>query len=35
MIKLLKKMRRQEWLMAALCALFVLGQVYFDLRLPD
>ncbi len=35
MFRLLKRMRRQEWMMAALCALFVLGQVYFDLRLPD
>lgn len=35
MIKLLKKMRRKEWLMAGLCALLVLGQIYFDLRLPD
>jgi len=35
MIKLLKKMRRREWLMAALCTLLVLGQIYFDLRLPD
>ncbi len=35
MIKLLKKMRRKEWLMAGLCAALVLGQIYFDLRLPD
>ena len=28
-------MRKQEWLMAGLCALLVLGQIYFDLRLPD
>ncbi len=35
MIELLKKMRRKEWLMAGLCALLVLGQIYFDLRLPD
>lgn len=35
MIKLLKKMRRREWLMAGLCALLVLGQIYFDLSLPD
>lgn len=35
MMKLLKKMRRKEWLMAGLCALLVLGQIYFDLRLPD
>lgn len=35
MIKLLKKMGKREVLMAVLCALLVLGQVYFDLRLPD
>ncbi len=35
MIKLLKKMRRREWLTAGLCALLVLGQIYFDLKLPD
>ena len=35
MIKLLKRMRRKEWLMAGLCALLVLGQIYFDLSLPD
>ena len=35
MIKLLKRMGRREWLMAGLCALLVLGQIYFDLRLPD
>ena len=35
MIKLLKRMRRKEWLMAGLCAVLVLGQIYFDLRLPD
>lgn len=35
MIKLLKNMRRKEKLMALLCLLFVVVQVYFDLRLPD
>ena len=35
MIRLLKRMRRREWLMAGLCALLVLGQIYFDLSLPD
>lgn len=35
MIKLLKKMRKKEWLMAIACALLVLGQIYFDLKLPD
>lgn len=35
MIKLLKKMGKREVLMTVLCALLVLGQVYFDLTLPD
>lgn len=35
MIKLLKKMGRREALMAVLCTILVLGQVYFDLTLPD
>lgn len=35
MIKLLKNMGKREVLMAVLCALLVLGQVYFDLTLPD
>ena len=35
MIKLLKKMGKREVLMTVLCTLLVLGQVYFDLTLPD
>ena len=35
MIKLLKNMRRKEKLMALFCLVFVVAQVYFDLRLPD
>lgn len=35
MLKLLKNMRRREALMALLCLVLVVGQVYFDLRLPD
>ena len=35
MIKLLKNMRRKEVLMVLLCAVLVVAQVYFDLRLPD
>ncbi len=35
MLKLLKNMRKRDALMALLCALLVLGQVYFDLALPD
>ena len=35
MIKLLKRMRKREALMALLCAVLVVAQVYFDLKLPD
>ena len=35
MIKLFKQMRRKEALMALLCAVLVMGQVWFELRLLD
>lgn len=35
MIRLLKNMRLKEVLMACACCLLIVGQVYFDLRLPD
>ena len=35
MIKLLKRMRRREALMTLVCAVLVVAQVYFDLKLPD
>ena len=35
MIKLFKQMRRKEALMALFCAVLVVGQVWFELRLPD
>ena len=35
MIKLFKQMRRKEALMALRCAVLVVGQVWFELRLPD
>ena len=35
MIKLLKNMQKREWLMALACAVFVVGQVYIELTLPD
>ncbi len=35
MLKLLKSMRKKEVIMSIICALFVVGQVYFDLLLPD
>ena len=35
MLKLIKNMRRKEKEMALLCLVFVVVQIYFDLRLPD
>ena len=35
MLKLLQNLRRREWTMAAVCAVLILGQIYFDLSLPD
>ena len=35
MLKLLRNLRRQEWAMAAVCAVLILGQSNFDLALPD
>ncbi len=35
MRKLLKRMRPREITMCLMCAVFLLGQIYFDLKLPD
>ena len=35
MLRLLTKMRRRAAISAVICALFVMGQIYFDLALPD
>lgn len=35
MVKLLKNLRTKEIVMAIICLVFVVGQVYFDLSLPD
>lgn len=35
MVKLLKRMRKREIIMCLVCAVFILGQIYFDLALPD
>ena len=35
MIKLLRKMRPRELVMSLVCAVLVVGQIYFDLTLPD
>ncbi len=35
MVKILKKLNRYEWLAILLVALFIVGQVWLDLKLPD
>lgn len=35
MLKLLKRMRKREILMCLVCSALLLGQIYFDLKLPD
>ena len=35
MIKLLGKMKKKEWGYAFICIFMILGQIYFDLLLPD
>lgn len=35
MINLLKKMQKREWIMALICTAFILGQIFFDLKLPE
>lgn len=35
MIKLLMRMRRKEILLSLVCIVLVLGQIYFDLKLPE
>ncbi len=35
MFKLLKNMRPKEIIMSIICIIFILGQIYFDLLLPD
>jgi len=35
MIKLLRRLRSREIWMCVICAVLILGQIYFDLRLPE
>lgn len=35
MFKLFKRMRRREVIMWSVCAVLLLGQIYFDLKLPE
>lgn len=35
MLKLLKRMRKREVLMCISCAILIVGQIYFDLKLPE
>ena len=35
MLRLLKKFRPIDWFFACVVVAFVVGQVYFDLKLPE
>ena len=35
MVKLLKKMKVREWILAAICFVLILGQIFFDLTMPE
>ena len=35
MFKLLKQMRKKDWLLVVVCILFIVFQVWLDLKLPD
>lgn len=35
MLKLFRKMKGKEWGMAAVCTLLIIGQIYYELKLPD
>ena len=35
MIKLLKKMEAREWILVILCFALILGQIFFDLTMPE
>lgn len=35
MLKVFKYLQKKEWLMILGCLIFVIGQVWLDLRLPD
>lgn len=35
MFKLLRKMRAKEWLLSFLCIALVMGQIYFELTMPE
>lgn len=35
MLKLFKRLKGREWAMAAVCLVFIVGQVWLDLRLPE
>ena len=35
MIKLLKNLGKKEWILAAICLILIVGQVWLDLKMPD
>lgn len=35
MLKILKYLKKKEWMFAAFCVVFIVIQVWLDLKLPD
>ena len=35
MLRLLKKMNKKEWVLAFVSLALILGQIYFDLTMPE
>ena len=35
MIKLFRRLRKREWMLVAASVLFIVAQVYLDLKMPD
>ena len=35
MIKLLKNLGKKEWLLALVCLVLIIGQVWLELKMPD
>ena len=35
MLKLFKSLRKKEWILAAVSLIFIVGQVWLDLTMPE
>ena len=35
MIKLLKNLGKREWILAIICLVLIIGQVWLELKMPD